>query len=277
MASYYKTIDGKNYDKAILDMAKSSVTGQGDGRISLNDAKKIVRLIKDGGKITDAEKRSLKYILEKYKFTESAIDLIEKTLSVKAGVSKKQVAAGKKATPVKIKKSPATAKKQESKTAIPQKETVSAAIKSQDQLKAGTAAVEKKSIMKYILIILISILILLGIYYLFTKYKNRGLDQNQGVGIQSDSAIGTVEQQKNAEELKSALQQKAPEEIKPAELNLGKNSYVIKEGDTLVKISTEHYNDYRKWELIWKHNKGVLKSPILIFPGQVIELPEDNK
>jgi len=43
-----------------------------------------------------------------------------------------------------------------------------------------------------------------------------------------------------------------------------------------VKISTEHYNDYKKWELIWKNNKGVLKSPILIFPGQVIVLPEDK-
>lgn len=274
MASYYKTIDGKNYDRAILDTAKACVAGQGDGRISLNDARKIVKLIQDGGKVTDIEKRSLQYILKKYKFTETAEEYIKNALGKSAGRKEQKTASVKTAQ----KKKAAVAQKKQAATIAPAGSgTVAASIKSQDQLKAGTAAEEKKSVLKYIIILLIAILLLLGIYYLYTKYKNRGMDQSRSTGIQTDGSIITAQEQENAEELKSALQQKAPEEIKPAELNVGKNSYVIKEGDTLVKISTERYNDYRKWELIWKHNRGVLKSPILIFPGQVIELPEDNK
>lgn len=277
MASYYKTIDGKNYDKAILDMAKASVAGQGDGRISLNDAKKIVRLIQDGGRVTDIEKRSLQYILKKYKFTDTAEDHIKHALGKKPGASeKKQV---KKAVPAKKDKPVKTTKavkKKENKPAPVYSGTVSSAIQSQDQLKAGTAAKEKKSIGKYILTILIAILLILGIYYLYMKFRNMGTDQKQSAGIQADSSLNALEPQKNAEKLKTALQEKAPEEIKPVETVDLKNKYVIKEGDTLVKISTERYNDYRKWELIWKHNKGVLKSPIMIFPGQVIELPEDK-
>lgn len=269
MASYYKTIDGKNYDKAILDMAKSSVAGQGDGRISLNDAKKIVRLIQDGGKITDTEKRSLQYVLKKYKFTDTAQEHIKNALGKSAAarehktVKAAKPAAAKKSRPVKKTNAPATVKSvTPQKTETAEKETARAA--------------GKKPVLKTLLMLVLLLLLLAGIYYLYSKYKNRGVEQGQGAGIQSDSTINTVEQQKNAEELKSALQQKGPEEVKPSEIADGKNRYVIKEGDTLVKISTERYNDYRKWELIWKHNKGVLKSPIMIFPGQVIILPEDK-
>ncbi len=281
MASYYKTIDGKNYDRAILDMAKASVAGQGDGRISLNDAKKIVKLIQDGGRITDIEKRSLQYVLKKYKFTDTAEDHIKHALGKSAGIKeqkqvKKTVPSAKKtlsAGDAKKAKPAVAQKKQAVKAESPRKETA-AAVALHDQLKAGTGAEQKKSLWKYILIALIVILLLLGIYYLYTKYKSRGIEQEQGAGIESDTTINTVEQQETAGELKSALEQKAPEKIKPEELADGKNRYVIKEGDTLVKISSEHYNDYKKWELIWKRNKGVLKSPILIYPGQVIELPE---
>ncbi len=269
MASYYRTIDGKNYDKAILDMAKASVAGQGDGRISLNDAKKIVRLIQDGGKVTDVEKRSLQYVLKKYKFTDTAQEHIKNALGKTAAVkdNKKLKAADT-----------STARK----TASDNKNLAAAALKSEQVDKVhvmdqtGSTAKKNGGLWKILLILLLLILLLLGIYYLYMKFKNRGIDQVPGTAIQSDSSINAVDEQKSAEELKSALLQETPEEISPAEINDGKTRYVIKEGDTLVKISTEHYNDYKKWELIWKNNKGVLKSPILIFPGQVIVLPEDK-
>ena len=81
MSTYYKKIDGKNYDRAMLEKAEKSVTGKGDGRISLADARNLIKLIKDGGRITDIEKRTLAYILEKYHFTETAIKYLEKALS----------------------------------------------------------------------------------------------------------------------------------------------------------------------------------------------------
>ena len=52
------------------------------------------------------------------------------------------------------------------------------------------------------------------------------------------------------------------------------NEYVVKENDTLIKISTEFYNDYKKWVDIYKLNKENLAKPSIIYPGQVLKLPE---
>ena len=51
--SYYKTINGEKYDRSLLLLAENLVKGQGDGRISENDMKKLVSSALDGNKITD--------------------------------------------------------------------------------------------------------------------------------------------------------------------------------------------------------------------------------
>ena len=70
--SYYKTIQGVRYDRALLEAAEERISGQGDGRISLNDAEEIINLSKDGGRITETELRTLKYINDNYHFTSKA-------------------------------------------------------------------------------------------------------------------------------------------------------------------------------------------------------------
>lgn len=70
--SYYKTVKGKKLDKELLDLAEKSVSGKGDGRISLSDAKLLFAAVKDGNKYTDVEKKTMEYIRDNYKFTESA-------------------------------------------------------------------------------------------------------------------------------------------------------------------------------------------------------------
>ena len=70
--SYYKTIQGVRYDRALLEAAEERIYGQGDGRISEKDAEEIVELSKDGGRITETELRTLKYISENYQFTPKA-------------------------------------------------------------------------------------------------------------------------------------------------------------------------------------------------------------
>lgn len=72
--SYYKVIDGKKYDKQMLDIADASVAGAGDGRISVEDAKKLIEAVKDGNEYTDIEKDTMKYIRDNYKFTDAADD-----------------------------------------------------------------------------------------------------------------------------------------------------------------------------------------------------------
>ena len=72
--SYYKTIKGVRYDRAILEAAEERISGQGDGRISQNDAEEIINLSKDGGRITETELRTLKYISDNYHFTSKAAE-----------------------------------------------------------------------------------------------------------------------------------------------------------------------------------------------------------
>ena len=70
--SYYKTVDGKHYDREMLEIADEAVAGVGDGRISVEDALKLLGAVKDANKYTDVEKATLKYIRENYKFTYAA-------------------------------------------------------------------------------------------------------------------------------------------------------------------------------------------------------------
>ena len=70
--SYYKTIQGVRYDRALLEVAEERKSSQRDGHIFEKDAKEIVELSKDGGRITETELRTLKYISENYHFTPKA-------------------------------------------------------------------------------------------------------------------------------------------------------------------------------------------------------------
>lgn len=71
MASYYKEIDGKKYDRELLDLADELTQGQGDGRLSKDDAGKLLEAVKDGSNYTDIEKATIKYIRDNYKWTDA--------------------------------------------------------------------------------------------------------------------------------------------------------------------------------------------------------------
>ncbi|MEQ8304502.1 MAG: hypothetical protein RIB47_13990 [Cyclobacteriaceae bacterium] len=70
--SYYTTINGKKLDKHLIEIAEQSAAGQGDGRISLEDAKKLMAAVKDGDIYTEVEKDSMEYIRDNFRWTESA-------------------------------------------------------------------------------------------------------------------------------------------------------------------------------------------------------------
>lgn len=82
MSSYYKTIDGVNYDKTILDIACDRIQGRGDGRISVEDVKEIAKAIKDKNKITKTEYLTLFYIIKNFNFTTPAYDTLAEELSI---------------------------------------------------------------------------------------------------------------------------------------------------------------------------------------------------
>ena len=70
--SYYKTIDGVKYDGEIIELAEKLTAGQGDGRLSNDDAKELLEAVKDGGNYTDIEKETMAYVRDNFKWTDSA-------------------------------------------------------------------------------------------------------------------------------------------------------------------------------------------------------------
>lgn len=70
--TYYKTINGKRYDRQLLEQAGTLVQGRGDGRISLDDAKTLFQATEADGMITTTEIRTLRYILDHYSLTAPA-------------------------------------------------------------------------------------------------------------------------------------------------------------------------------------------------------------
>lgn len=72
MAGYYRTIKGKKYDRRLLELAEELTSGRGDGRISLEDARRMLARVRDADDYTDIEKLSIRYIRDHFKFTKSA-------------------------------------------------------------------------------------------------------------------------------------------------------------------------------------------------------------
>lgn len=50
--------------------------------------------------------------------------------------------------------------------------------------------------------------------------------------------------------------------------------YRVKEGDNLMLIAERAYGCRSEWVTIYEANEDVITDPTLIFPGQVIEIPE---
>ena len=73
---YYEIICDVKYDRKLLDLARKLIKGQGDGRISENDATQIVEEVKDGNKITIIEKQTIQYIIDNFNYTEPAISIL---------------------------------------------------------------------------------------------------------------------------------------------------------------------------------------------------------
>lgn len=80
--SYYKTIEGKKMDAAILDQASLLVQGKGDGRLSLDDAKILLKLMTDGNVITDVEKDTVDYVFKTFRLTDSATEWFKKEMVI---------------------------------------------------------------------------------------------------------------------------------------------------------------------------------------------------
>ena len=68
----YQSIDGIQYEKELLDLAKKHTTGRGEGRISKDEVADLFTSATDGQGVTETEKRTLEYIRNNFDFTDAA-------------------------------------------------------------------------------------------------------------------------------------------------------------------------------------------------------------
>ena len=51
-------------------------------------------------------------------------------------------------------------------------------------------------------------------------------------------------------------------------------TYTVVAGDSLSKIAKREYGDAQQWRRIYEANRDIIKDPDLIYPGQVVRIPE---
>jgi len=52
--------------------------------------------------------------------------------------------------------------------------------------------------------------------------------------------------------------------------------YTVGKNDTLQKISQKFYGTTKRWMRIYQANKDILKAPDKVYPGQVLNIPEEG-
>jgi len=68
----YVSIDGVQYEKELMDLAKQHTTGAGEGKLSKDEVADLFKSAMDGPGVTDTEKRTLTYIRNNFEFTDAA-------------------------------------------------------------------------------------------------------------------------------------------------------------------------------------------------------------
>lgn len=70
----------------------------------------------------------------------------------------------------------------------------------------------------------------------------------------------------------------AVEDLTPAELAEAKvGNVIIRKNDNLWTIAQRLYGDGRRYTSIYQQNKGQIKNPQLIFPGQIFKVPSEGQ
>jgi len=62
----------------------------------------------------------------------------------------------------------------------------------------------------------------------------------------------------------------------PAPLSGNFQKYTVEKNDTLQKISQKFYGTTKKWTKIYNANRDTLKTPDRVYPGRVLNIPEEG-
>lgn len=250
MATYYKTIKGIRYDKEMLEAADEAVSGKKDGRISINDAKKIINKALDGPGITEVESRTLQYIYDNYNFTPSSKEHFATYLT-----------SDTETKPV------TKSVKEEEPAPVAHHAEKDERIDEDDKVEEAVTEVKGFFARYYLLIIIIALIL-----FLLYLYSDRLLGCMGNDGKSIDAVNNAVKIEKLENENDKAVQ--IPENVisqESKEVVAGENEYIIKAKDTLFSISSKIYGDPDKWKKLYEKNKDSIEDPAMIFPGQKLQ------
>jgi len=143
--SMYIQIKGKRYDRGMLKVA--SEAEEAHGKIGMGHAQRLVEEVVDGGKYSDIEKETMKYIRRRYEFTDEADEFVR--LQIARFVAKKnfKLPPGKKSKDGQ--KSKAARKRKRGKSSKTEEgkadETESKAVDLKEEIKSWTTKLLEKA------------------------------------------------------------------------------------------------------------------------------------
>ena len=72
-----------------------------------------------------------------------------------------------------------------------------------------------------------------------------------------------------------APKEKAPDfsNVQSGSSSTAARTYVVVSGDSLSKIAQREYGSANEWPRIYEANRGLIKDPDKIFPGQKLVIP----
>ncbi|EMN26820.1 OmpA family protein [Leptospira kirschneri] len=195
--NYYITIKGRKYDRKLIQLAEEFTSGKRDGKISINDAKRLLRIVKDNNAYTDIEKHTIEYIRENYKFTEKSDEWFRS--EIRKWAAKKVQEARKKSDVESILVDDSEVPEVnfpsswgEDKTEVEIKETSTRGWRENSNFSSTTSHSKKNKRLVPTLIFLSGFLILIGLVYFFRTLFYRE-DSEQVVKTKSEIVSNSKE------------------------------------------------------------------------------------
>lgn len=280
MATYYKRIKGKNYDGNLISKAERSVKGRGDGRISLSDAKALLKTVRDSSNYSDIEKSTMRHIRDNFEFTPEADRWFRTQIRSWAATKDPGRAAVKKAAPKPTSRKKAAAKKTarvrhkprlEQEYVAPPSELIEREPVSGGKSRSRTPAV----------ILLLLIAVILGLF-LFPKTREWISGRfGPAAPAPETTAVKPAEQPAPPaapEAVQPEKKEAPPAQEKPAALpEEAGNYYIVQVHEGLVTIAEKQLGDYKKWVEIYRLNSATIPNTLMLYPGQKLKLPEAAK
>jgi nucleoid-associated protein YgaU len=291
MATYYKKIKGKNYDGKLINKAERSVKGRGDGRISLSDAKALLKTVRDSSNYTDIEKATMRHIRDNFDFTPEADRWFRTQIRKWAATKTPGRAAGGKTTP-----KPSIRKKRAKQQTSAKKNFRSphrarvrrGLVMDQEYTAPPSELIEREPITGRssrskapVILLLLLIAVILGLF-LYPKTREWIQGTLRPAAPTTETAAVKPDVQPAPSPVKEIAQpdKKAepPAQEKQAAPHVDEgNYYIVQVHEGLVTIAEKELGDYRKWVDLYRLNSATIPNTLMLYSGQKLKMPDGWK